>query len=714
MGACHCCDSAIPAQPDAYAVWDSDKTDEAKAMGVTPRLVNLMTPKSGIITQSATGATTCWDSLTHSIAANGSKKACGHRELIDRSFVDIKGHQFEKLKFGNTYNWMTYSEWGQRIDSFASALVKTCGLKAGDRVLIYADTQRDWMTAAYACWRQSATIVTAYATLGEEGVQTSINQTRSAIVVCDGKLFPTLAKAASGNEHLKYVIPIDTRFSPPVPEMVSMLGGSIQVIPMPEMIASAPTSSPPVPPKPEDVAVIMYTSGTTGNSKGVMITHQGMITQCASTHRAIPIIDSNTVFLAYLPLAHIMEMYCEVHNYSLGAAVGYGSPHTLTDTGVKLAKGGTGDAKCLKPTVMLFAPAVLDKVYGKINLKFAHGIKKALFGAAQTAGNERYRMGKVGSGCFYNLLPMKLVQKAIGGNVKFMATGSAPLSGDIQRWTQNCFNAPVRQGYGLTETCAGSCVAMPEDNTENQVGPPTPGTYLRLRDWEEGAYTEADEKNPAIGKKRGEVLLGGPTVAQGYLVDDTNPDAEIVKKNAEDFVTIDGVRYFCTGDIGQVMKNGSLQIIDRKKDLFKGPTGEYVALGKVEACLKLSKYVAMPMIYGRTGAPSVIALVDPMPEAITALAKETGTSGSLVDLCKNPAIVKSVFDDIKSWCKKGGLKPFEMPTGLALIVDSEGNPPWTPENGYLTSTLKHKRPIIAKAFAADIDRAYGEIQLGGV
>jgi len=111
---------------------------------------------------------------------------------------------------------------------------------------------------------------------------------------------------------------------------------------------------------------------------------------------------------------------------------------------------------------------------------------------------------------------------------------------------------------------------MPEDNTENQVGPPTPGTYLRLRDWEEGAYTEADEKNPAIGKKRGEVLLGGPTVAQGYLVDDTNPDAEIVKKNAEDFVTIDGVRYFCTGDIGQVMKNGSLQIIDRKKDLFKG------------------------------------------------------------------------------------------------------------------------------------------------
>merc|ERR1711990_230811 len=111
-----------------------------------------------------------------------------------------------------------------------------------------------------------------------------------------------------------------------------------------------------------------------------------------------------------------------------------------------------------------------------------------------------------------------------------------------------------------------------------------------------------------MGMARGEVLVGGATVSVGYFVDEENPDPEIVKKNNEEFVVIGGTRYFRTGDIGQITPSGTLQIIDRKKDLWKGPQGEYVSLSKVEAALKLCPYVEIPMVYGKTGAEFPIAL----------------------------------------------------------------------------------------------------------
>jgi len=271
---------------------------------------------------------------------------------------------------------------------------------------------------------------------------------------------------------------------------------------------------------------------------------------------------------------------------------------------------------------------------------------------------------------------------------------------------QCVFNCPVRQGYGLTETCAASCVGDMADNSTGNVGPPSPATYIRLRDWEEGGYTNADRDKAEIGMPRGEVLIGGPTVADGYLVDPSNPDADVVKKNEEDFVTIAGVRYFCSGDIGQVTDRGCLQIIDRKKDLFKGGNGEYVSLSKVEALLKLSPYVEMPMVYGKTGAPSVIALVCPQKPAIMDFASKNSLTGTFDELCKNPAVLAEVSKSCVKQCKAGGLNGFEIPTALSLLVGPDGGPAWSPDNEMLTTTLKLKRPIIAKAFAADIDDCY--------
>ena len=162
------------------------------------------------------------------------------------------------------------------------------------------------------------------------------------------------------------------------------------------------------------------------------------------------------------------------------------------------------------------------------------------------------------------------VQRLLGGQVEIIATGSAPLGMQVAKFCATAFSCPVVQGYGLTETSGATCVGLPMH--EHAVGPPQTCACIRLRDWEEGSYRASDAADPAIGMRRGEVLIGGPGVSQGYLVDELAPDAEVVAKNATEYVTIAGVRYFCTGDIAQITRAGNLQIVDRKKDLVKART----------------------------------------------------------------------------------------------------------------------------------------------
>merc|ERR1719487_485560 len=198
----------------------------------------------------------------------------------------------------------------------------------------------------------------------------------------------------------------------------------------------------------------------------------------------------------------------------------------------------------------------------------------------------------------------------LGGKVEVMLTGSAPLSADVQMFMQSVFGCPVRQGYGLTETCAASCITLGEDNSPSCVGPPQESACFRLRDWEEG----------------------------GYLA----RDPEIVKKNEEDFVVIEGIRYFCTGDIGQFTPTGNLMIIDRKKDLVKLQMGEYVALSKVENVLKNCKYTQLPMVYASSTMSYCIALICPNVPKLTELGASLGASGDLAALCTNKAVVDAV------------------------------------------------------------------------
>merc|ERR1712137_433608 len=471
---------------------------------------------------------------------------------------------------------------------------------------------------------------------------------------------------------MKYLKDIISITEPPAEMAKKITDAGIKIHLMDDLIAAgAETPAPAALAKTDDTAVLMYTSGTTGNPKGVLISHKAILCVMAaglSKNSALSVngksvFDKDSTYLAYLPLAHIMELAVELTAFACGCQVGYGNPGTLASTSIKMLQTKPpqlGDAQVLRPTVFVAAPAVLDKLL----------IAKLIF---------------------------KKVQGLLGGRCSLMVTGSAPLAGDVQKYVQTVFACPVRQGYGLTETCAATCIAMMFDNTTAQVGPPQESACIRLRDWEEGGYRNSDKDDPDVGKRRGEILIGGPSICQGYLVDKDDPDPDVVSKNENDFVTIDGIRYFCTGDIGQFTKTGNLMIIDRKKDLVKLQMGEYVALSKVESALKTSPYVALPMVHASSSMSYCIALICPnVPEL-----KKLGVEGDLSALCKNETVIAAVLKDVQAAFKAAKLQKFEIPTKVVLIDDL-----WTPENDMLTAVMKLKRKDILSKHKAQVDSIY--------
>jgi len=682
---------------------DAGTVDEAGILWKTSQV--------GKFTDSFNDCANLYDSLVMSAKANGPRLAAGTRQVVETQVVD----GFEKLRMANQFDFLTYTQYLKEVENLASGMVQAIPtLKPKDTVVIYAGTSRPWMMSAYACWRQGLTVGTIYDTLGEEGALFGIDQSRCKVVIADSKLLKVLAKIAGQLKYLKDVITIA---EPSADAADKLKAAGINIHVLDELKANgAKAPSEATPAAPADTAVLMYTSGTTGNPKGVLISHKSILSVIGCTNSPSSAASLNgrsyfnpdAVYLAYLPLAHIMELSVELACFAIGCKVGYGSPGTITPTAVKMLQTEPpqiGDAELLAPTVFVAAPAVLDKVLMGVKAKFAatSPFIQGRIAAALESGMYNFDNGGVGAHWSYLIggqIAFKKAQKLLGGKVELMVTGSAPLGVEVQKYVQTVFNCRVRQGYGLTETCAATCIALASDNSTSCVGPPQESACIKLRDWEEGGYKNAD-KDGEIGMRRGEILIGGPTVCDGYLVDLEMPDPEIVAKNMEDFVTIDGIRYFCTGDIGQFTPAGNLQIIDRKKDLVKLQMGEYVALSKVENALKSSQYTALPMVYATSSMSYAIALICPNVPSLKKLAASLGVEGELGALCANKEVVAAVLKDVQATCGAAKLAKFEVPAKVILIEEL-----WTPENEMLTAVQKLKRREIVAKHRQEIDAVY--------
>lgn len=619
------------------------------------------------------------------------RKCLGTREVIrEEDEMQPNGRVFKKFVCGE-YSWLTYAEVDARARAFGRGL-SVLGQQIKENIVIFSETKAEWMISAQACFAQNFPIATVYATLGEEALVHAINETEVRFIITDGSLLSKLSAVIDKLPKVEHIVYLGN-----VVKKSALLGFSrrikIHSIQEVEEIGEAHENSSLVQrgPSPDDVAVIMYTSGSTGLAKGVIIPHSALMASMTGiTNRVQPAVSEKDVYVGYLPLAHVLELIAEIGILAHGASIGYSSALTLSDQSSKIKKGTKGDLTVLRPTVMAAVPVIMDRIRQNVMEKLKEGprLLQLFFTFAYSYKMKQLKLGY--DTPLLNKFIFSKMRNLLGGRVRLMLSGGAPLSEDTQFFMNVCFCCPVGQGYGLTETCGGGTVCHAWDRTAGRVGPPISSTEIKLVSWEEGNYTIGDKPYP-----RGEIVIGGPNVTRGYF---KNP-----AKTAEDFeVDRKGQRWFHTGDIGEFHPDGCLKIIDRKKDLVKLQAGEYVSLGKVEATLAQSQYVETNCVYAESSYNFVVCLVVPRPKQLKALAVSLGVmTDDWAELCRNHAIRDAVLKDLQALGKAMKLEKFEIPQRLTLVTEQ-----WTPETELVTAAMKLKRKNITAYYKEALDAMY--------
>jgi len=341
------------------------------------------------------------------------------------------------------------------------------------------------------------------------------------------------------------------------------------------------------------------------------------------------------------------------------------------------------DVKLAKPTVFLAVPRILTRIYDKVMQGLSTSrVKALLFKLAYNRKLALLNQGIITNDTIWDKLVFSKIQSLLGGNVKYVVSGSAPISENVLEFARIVFGCQVYEGYGQTE-CAGSItVTLPHELKGGHVGPPMAGLRIKLIDVPEMEYYAKDN--------RGEVCVKGPSVMKGYY---NNP--ERTKK------ALDEDQWLHTGDIGQWMPNGTLKIIDRSKHIFKLAQGEYIAPEKVENIYLSCRFVAQIFVDGDSLQTFAVGVVVPDEEVLLPWAKGEGLGDNLETLCKSPVVKQMILDDLTAVGKEKGLHGFEQVKAIYLCVK-----PFSPDDGLLTSTLKSKRSALRKHFQTHIQAMY--------
>jgi long-chain acyl-CoA synthetase len=553
---------------------------------------------------------------------------------------------------------VTYRELAEQVTRLAAGLIAS-GIKPGDRVALCSHVRFEWMLCDFAIWTAAGVTVPIYETSSAEQIEWILADSGAvaAILETPGHA-ETVAQTQLSRPDLRNVWVIDSGG-------IDALVTAGRDVPDETVLARRQASSS------ESLATIIYTSGTTGRPKGCEITHANLLSEvhnvCAAESVTERVYNENSRALQFLPPAHILAR-------SIQLAAVHNRVHIAYTSDVKNIVAHLVE---FQPTVVLSVPRVFEKIYNSAKHKAVaegHGRLFGLADATAMAYSKSLETGgpglplRIGHGLFDKLLYGKL-RAALGGDVLWSVSGGAALGARLGHFFRG-IGITVLEGYGLTETCAGVTLNLPDSQRIGSVGRPVPGCTIRI----------ADDR---------EVLIKGGNVFRGYWHND-----EATREVFDE----DG--WFHSGDLGQLDKDGYLFITGRKKDLIVTSSGKNVAPMVLEDRLRAHWLVSQCVVVG-DARPFIGALITIDAEAFVPWKVEAGkpAEASVADLTEDPdllaALQLAVDQANKAVSAAESIKKFRV-----LAAD------FTEETGELTPSLKVKRHIVLKTHDDEVEALY--------
>ncbi len=559
----------------------------------------------------------------------------------------------------------SYDELVEITRAVAGGLAAS-GLSRGDRVAILSENRPEWAAADYGCLLGGFIDVPVYSTL--IAPQVSYIFRDAGVRLAFASSLEQVEKAIQAAELADLeltVVMFDEAAS--MPEGVVAwsdfleLGRAHHRDTSSEAFDAAARSVTP-----DDVATILYTSGTTGPPKGVVLTHGNLHSNVWAASQVIEVTPDD-VTLSFLPLSHVLQRMVDYLLLAAGCTIAY----------ARDIRNVAEDLKVVRPTVAVSVPRLYEKVYNKV--MEAGGVRGSLVAWATGVGRRwadavlaGRRPGPVLAlqHAIADRLVYRKIREGVGGRLRWFFSGGAPLSPEINRFFFSV-GLPILEGYGLTETSPVTNVNSLEAIRIGTVGPPIPGTEIRIAD-------------------DGEILVRGPQVMQGYY---RKPEATAQAIGPEG--------WFHTGDVGELTDEGYLRITDRKKDIIVTAGGKNIAPQPIENRLKTNPFVEQVVMVGDERKFPSLLLV-PAFATLEAWAKEAGVAvGARRELLEDPRVQAHLDREIREHL--GDLSNFEIPKKIALL-DHE----FTIEDGTLTPSMKVRRRIVQERLVDVIDRLYAD------
>ncbi|GAA1143253.1 AMP-dependent synthetase/ligase [Nocardioides aquiterrae] len=591
------------------------------------------------------------------------------RMLLDRvaATPDAEAYRFP---MDDHWESVTWGQTGEIVRTLAAGLL-ALGIRPEERVAIASSTRVEWLYADLAVACAGAATTTIYPTTGPDDVGYILHDSNSRIAFAEDDA--QVEKLRSQRDRLPGLGTVITFDGTPDGDWVLGLDdlrelGTRHLAEHPDAVDRAVAGV-----RPEHLATLIYTSGTTGRPKGVELTH-ACWTYIGVAAEALDILSEDDLQFLWLPLSHSFGKMLQAVQLQVGFP-------TAVDGRMDRIVPNLAE---VRPTFMAGPPRIFEKVHAKVVQTVAEegGLRAALFGWAFGVGDQvaRARLAGRRVGPFTRAqhvvadrLVLAKVRDRLGGRIRFLISGSAALSPDVAAWF-HAAGLSVMEGYGLTETSAGACLVRPDDLIFGKVGPPVPGTEVRIAE-------------------DGEILVRGPSVMRGYH---RQPEvtAEVLGPDG----------WLATGDVGELDAEGRLRITDRKKDLVKTSGGKYIAPQSIEMLFKAVCPLASQMVVHAEGRNYATALITLDPEALAQWAAAHGvTETDYAKLTAVPAVrdyVQGSIDQVNARLNRWEtIKDFR-------ILDRD----LTVEEGEVTPSLKVRRKVVETTYRPVLDEMYSDVR----